>query len=165
MKSIVNTLSIEGTGGGGGGDFRLCCVYCIDSTFITETSKFISGCLVALASMIQLEMPHINLLTKCDLVPDLQEVHQFLDQEPSDLLAELHKSQVFSKYSRLNEALVSLLDDYSLVSFLALNSDDEESITTCLAQIDNAIQYGEDLDVRASTNQYERMLEQAGNAD
>ena len=40
------------------------------------------------------------------------------------------------------------IDDYSMVSFLPLNPCDEDSITNLLLQIDNAIQYGEDLDVR-----------------
>ena len=40
------------------------------------------------------------------------------------------------------------IDDYSMVSFLPLNLCDEDSITNVLIQIDNAIQYGEDLDVR-----------------
>ena len=35
-----------------------------------------------------------------------------------------------------------------MVSFLPLNLCDEESIVHLLLQIDNAIQYGEDLDVR-----------------
>lgn len=35
-----------------------------------------------------------------------------------------------------------------MVSFLPLNPCDEDSITNLLLQIDNAIQYGEDLDVR-----------------
>jgi len=35
-----------------------------------------------------------------------------------------------------------------MVSFLPLNLCDEDSITNLLVQIDNAIQYGEDLDVR-----------------
>ena len=40
------------------------------------------------------------------------------------------------------------IDDYSLVSFLPLDISEEESIETLLMYIDNAIQYGEDLDVR-----------------
>ena len=35
-----------------------------------------------------------------------------------------------------------------MVSFLPLNLADEESIIKLLIEIDNAIQYGEDLDVR-----------------
>lgn len=40
------------------------------------------------------------------------------------------------------------IDDYSMVSFVPLNLCDQDSIMNVLIQIDNAIQYGEDLDVR-----------------
>ena len=47
-----------------------------------------------------------------------------------------------------------------MVSFLPLNPCDEDSITNLLLQIDNAIQYGEDLDVREMkvTNSNSRSL-------
>ena len=40
------------------------------------------------------------------------------------------------------------LSDYSLVRFLPLDTSDEDSIGDLLLYIDNAIQYGEDLDVK-----------------
>lgn len=48
--------------------FTVCCVYLLDSQFVADPTKFISGMLSALAAMIQLETPHINVLTKCDLL-------------------------------------------------------------------------------------------------
>lgn len=41
-----------------------------------------------------------------------------------------------------------------MVSFLPLNPLDEESISMVMLQIDNAIQYGEDLDVKIMKVQY-----------
>ena len=43
----------------------------------------------------------------------------------------------------------SLLDDFSLVSFLPLNITEEDSLHEILLQIDMAIQYGEDEEVRS----------------
>ena len=40
------------------------------------------------------------------------------------------------------------IDDYSLVKFLPLDISEEDSISDILLQIDNAIQYGEDLEPR-----------------
>ena len=40
-----------------------------------------------------------------------------------------------------------VLEDYSMVKFVPLNSDDEESIEQLLLVIDTTIQYGEDLEV------------------
>ena len=45
-------------------------VYCLDSQFVTDTPKFIAGCLQVLAAMAQLEAPHVSVLTKVDLIPD-----------------------------------------------------------------------------------------------
>lgn len=40
------------------------------------------------------------------------------------------------------------MDEYSLVSFVPLDISDEDSIGEVLLQIDMAIQYGEDADVK-----------------
>lgn len=49
----------------------------------------------------------------------------------------------------------SLLDDFSMVSFLPLDVTDEDSITEILLQIDMAIQYGEDEEVGSHGNSAE----------
>jgi len=64
----------------------MCVVYLLDSQFIIDAPKYISGCLVrrlalflasplslgrlqaALSSMLQLELPHVNVLSKVDLL-------------------------------------------------------------------------------------------------
>lgn len=51
-----------------------------------------------------------------------------------------------ARFKSLNEAFASLVDDYSLVKYVPLDVKDEDSITMVLAQIDNAIQYGEDME-------------------
>jgi hypothetical protein len=38
------------------------------------------------------------------------------------------------------------IEDYSMVSFIPLNIRDEDSINYVLSNIDNAIQYGEDIE-------------------
>ena len=53
-----------------GQGWSMCAVYCLDCQFISETPKFIAGSLQALAAMVQLELPHVNVLTKVDLVAD-----------------------------------------------------------------------------------------------
>lgn len=50
--------------------WSMCAVYCLDCQFVSETPKFIAGSLQALAAMVQLELPHVNVLTKVDLVAD-----------------------------------------------------------------------------------------------
>jgi hypothetical protein len=45
------------------------------------------------------------------------------------------------------------LDDYTFVSFVPLNIQDEDSIDHCLSLVDATIQYGEDLEVRRMDNE------------
>ena len=47
--------------------FRVVSVYLLDALFALEPAKFISGCLLSLSCMLQLETPHINVITKCDI--------------------------------------------------------------------------------------------------
>lgn len=49
-------------------NFRLCGVFLLDSQFLIDASKYFSGVLVALSTMISLELPHINVLSKMDLL-------------------------------------------------------------------------------------------------
>ena len=49
----------------------MCTVYCVDSQFVSEIAKFVAGSLQALSAMVLLELPHLNVLTKVDLLtPD-----------------------------------------------------------------------------------------------
>jgi hypothetical protein len=42
-------------------------VYLLDALFVLEPIKFISGCMLSLSCMLQLELPHVNVITKCDM--------------------------------------------------------------------------------------------------
>lgn len=132
-------------------EFRICAVYLLDCQFLLETSKFISGVMTALCSMVKAELPHVNVLTKLDLLNKRarKQLERYLDPDLPQLLEEEQRSSVFGqKYSKLTRAIASLIDSYSLVSFYPLNSTKPESIEELLITVDNAIQYGEDLDVK-----------------
>ncbi|PFH34647.1 ATP-binding domain 1 family protein [Besnoitia besnoiti] len=60
MAEICNSMQAWG--------LRLCACCCLDVSFMTDSAKLLGGSLMALSAMVQLELPHINLLTKCDLV-------------------------------------------------------------------------------------------------
>lgn len=47
-------------------------VFCIDTAFCIDASKFLSGSLLSLSAMIALELPHISILTKCDLMAEAE---------------------------------------------------------------------------------------------
>lgn len=137
MREIVDMLQNQ--------DFRVAGVYCIDINFIEDAPKFLSGALAALTAMVNLELPHINVLTKCDLLPEEAEVDKFLEADTEAIVSDL-KSSMHPRYKHLNEAMGQLLDEFGLVSFVTLNRDDEDSIELCLAHVNHCIQYGENLE-------------------
>ena len=51
-------------------NFRICGVYLLESQFIEDKSKFFAGVLSAMSAMISLEIPHINVMSKMDLLED-----------------------------------------------------------------------------------------------
>lgn len=127
-------------------------VYCLDATFFAggDASKFIAGALQALAAMVRLELPHVNVLTKMDLVApeDRRAVDELLIPDGKALAEQLSATATGAKFRRLNAAVASLLDEFSLLSFLPLDSTDEESLAVVLGNLDMALQYGEDADVK-----------------
>lgn len=120
--------------------YRVASVYLLDSLFVLEPSKFISGCMLSLSCMLQLELPHINVITKCDIA-DKTQIEQLLDSEGAWIINHLDK-QSPDKLKILSRAIGSIVDDYMLVSFAVLDSTEEESIEEVLARIDHSLQYG-----------------------
>ena len=125
-------------------DIKMCGVYLIDALFADDAAKFLSGTMCALSSMASLELPHINVITKCDLVPK-EQLEAFLYPEKNILLALLNQSMT-NRYAGLNEAIASLIEEYNMVSFVAMNIEDEESVENVFSHCDFALQYGEDLE-------------------
>merc|ERR1712032_544663 len=101
------------------GDFQVAGVYCIDINFIEDSAKFLSGALSALTAMVNLELPHINVLTKCDLLRNESDVEKYIEADTEAIVADLRET-TYPKYKKLNEAMGELLDEYSLVSFVTL---------------------------------------------
>ncbi|KZC05351.1 PREDICTED: GPN-loop GTPase 3 [Dufourea novaeangliae] len=131
-------------------NFRICGIFLVDSQFMVDGSKFLSGTMAALSVMINLELPHINILSKMDLLSKSakKQLDKYLEPDPHSLLADMEKDSWNEKYRNLTEAVGRLIEDYSLVRFYPLNIKDEESIADIKLTIDNIIQYGEDVDVK-----------------
>ena len=74
-------------------------------------------------------------------------LNDYLIPEASSLAQELDKN-TSPGFRKLNRAVAQLMDEWSMVAFVALDYSDEESIGDVLAQIDFSIQWGEDADVK-----------------
>lgn len=49
-------------------NFMLCSIFLVDSQFMVDGAKFLSGTMSALSVMVNLELPHVNILSKIDLI-------------------------------------------------------------------------------------------------
>lgn len=49
-------------------NMAICGVYCLESQFIEDKSKYFAGVLSAMSAMVNLEIPHVNVMTKMDLI-------------------------------------------------------------------------------------------------
>lgn len=128
-------------------DFRVQALYLLDSQFITNGSKFFGGCITALSAMVQLEVPHLNVLSKMDLLePDEKRlVEEYMYPDIDVLVTELSE-QVAPRFARLNHAMANVLDQFSLVGFVPLDLTEDESLADLVLTIDNALQYEDEVD-------------------
>lgn len=60
-------------------DLRLTVVHLVDSFHCSDPSKYISAVFLSLSTMLRLELPHVNVLSKIDLVEAQGELHFGLD--------------------------------------------------------------------------------------
>ena len=128
---------------------RLCCVNLIDSYYCSDSSNFISALLTSLSMMLHLALPHVNILSKIDLIERYGSLEQNIDfyTEVLDLSylltnQKLNKNQfrpkLAKKYRKFNKALCEVIQDSSLVSYLTLIVQDRLSIEKVINTIDKA---------------------------
>lgn len=155
-------------------DVRLCAAYLLEATFVVDRAKFFAGTLSAMSAMVMLEIPHLNVLSKMDLVKDQvrkKDLKRFLtpdvallDDDPAevarrktegqhqggaaedDAAADPADKEAVMKgagFRRLNRAVANLIENFSMVSYLKLDVQDEDSVGAVLSYIDDCIQYHE----------------------
>lgn len=137
-------------------NFNLCATYLLEAPFVIDRSKFFSGALSAMSAMILLELPHINILSKIDLIKNevsRKELKKFLNPDPL-LLSDSSQNETNPKFLRLNKAIASLVDDFGMVQFLPLDcSKDSESVATILSHIDDVTQWSESQEPKEPNDQ------------
>ncbi|KAL6934378.1 hypothetical protein ACO0OL_002920 [Hanseniaspora opuntiae] len=126
-------------------NINLCVSYLLESSFVIDESKFFSGCLSAMSAMILLELPHINILSKVDLVKNeysKKKLKKFLNPDPLILNDDLNKT-TNPRYHNLNNRISNLVDDFGMVQFLPLEAGNPDSVRVILSYIDDITQWSE----------------------
>ncbi|KAK5078887.1 hypothetical protein LTS08_003961 [Lithohypha guttulata] len=161
LPELIKFLSRQGAMG-----INLCATYLLEATFVVDKAKFFAGTLSAMSAMVMMELPHVNIMSKMDLIQGRisnTQMKKFVDPDsnlmddedternaltmedafdPSDP-TEVDQVMSGGSFKKLNRAVARLIDDFSMVSFLKLDVNDEESVGDILSYIDNAIQYHE----------------------
>lgn len=130
FRSLADWLALH--------NVRAAAVYCLDVQFVGEPAKFVAGCLAALGAMVQLELPHVNVLTKVDLldrpakralrrhlVPDGAALADDLARGSGDAAASAPGTALRRTYAALSAAVARLLDDWAMLSFVPLDRSGE----------------------------------------
>ena len=143
-------------------DVRGVCVNLIDSQCCADAGKYLASSLVALMTMLRMELPHVNVLSKVDLF-EAEYARQMasLDRDdddeeerrtaPGTLFAldfyteatdlDTLLPYLDAKYARLNRAVIELLSDYGLVRFHPASVADVASLQAVLEAADRACGY------------------------
>jgi len=142
-------------------NFKMMSTFLLDAQFLSDCDKYMGGVLAALSCMIKLELPHINIMTKMDLLSSssreklidfMDPVHyQFIERQ--DFNASYSKAKNFknkfkTRQEKLTNMLFKVIEDYSMVRFYPINREDENDLMEITRQIDLGLQYGEDLEVK-----------------
>ncbi|KAG5921334.1 hypothetical protein E4U42_005881 [Claviceps africana] len=166
LPTLVKYLSQPGSL-----DIRMAAVYLLEATFIVDRAKFFAGTLSAMSAMLMLEVPHINVLSKMDLVKDQvrkKDLKRFLtpdvglldddplerarraaapadDDDDDESRPPEEKAQIMrgSSFRRLNRAVAGLIESFSMINYLKLDVTNEDSVGAILSYIDDCIQFHE----------------------
>ncbi|CAK9293819.1 unnamed protein product [Gordionus sp. m RMFG-2023] len=122
----------------------------VDSTFCLDLGKYVASTLTSLSTMLYLAQPHVNILSKYDLIEkeldkkdnlhfdfsyftdvlDLSHLVQCLDDDP-----------FYSRFKKLNTVICEVIEGYSLVSYVPCNINDKLSVARLVKILDKALAY------------------------
>ena len=139
VKNIVQRLEKEV-------GIRLAAVHLVDSHYCADPSKFLSVCLTSLTTMLQIELPHVNVLSKADLIEKYGKLDFNIDfyTEVMDLeylLDRISDDPFTAKFKKLNEAMSELITNYSLVNFVPCSVNSKEAMLSLRNAVDKANGY------------------------
>lgn len=127
-------------------NLMLTAVHLVDAHLCSDPGKFVSALLLSLSTMLHMELPHINVLSKIDLIESYGKLAFNLDfytdvQNLSYLQHSLDQDPRSAKYRKMTKELCEVIEDYSLVTFSTLDIQDKESVGNLVKLIDKSNGY------------------------
>lgn len=135
MQSVVETFKEN--------DYNICVAFLIDSQFLLDKSKYLAGILNTTSAMLQLELPHVNIVTKMDILlhdpdADFEEIQKRLFPDLQEMFS--------GSSNELDIAFLELIDTFNLVQYSPLDITDNESVGEIMVLLNNVLQ-NDDIDV------------------
>eukprot|EP00878_Enallax_costatus_P013672 GHUV01014296.1.p1 GENE.GHUV01014296.1~~GHUV01014296.1.p1 ORF type:complete len:362 (+),score=111.59 GHUV01014296.1:348-1433(+) len=123
--------------------YRLTAVHLVDAHLATDPAKYISALLLSLSTMLHLELPQVNVLSKMDLVKQYGQLAFNLDyytevQDLGYLVHSMGHGPFSQRYRKLSAGLCEVVQDYGLVAFTPLAIQNQQAVKRLLNQIDKA---------------------------
>ncbi|KAL3683808.1 hypothetical protein R1sor_001830 [Riccia sorocarpa] len=127
-------------------DYRLTAVHLVDAHLCSDPGKYVGALLLSLSAMLHLELPHINVLSKIDLIESYGPLAFNLDfytdvQDLQYLQHHLSEDPRAARYKKLTKNLCEVVEDFGLVNFATLNIQDKESVMDLVKIIDKSNGY------------------------
>ncbi|XP_053202694.1 GPN-loop GTPase 2-like [Panonychus citri] len=140
LKNIITNLTRRIVNGF---DLRLTSVNLVDSYYANDPGKFISALLNSLATMLHLELPHVNILSKVDLIEKFGPIRFNIDYycEVMDLkylIDQMIDDPFLEKHKKLSQSIADVIESYGLVSFVPLDINDPKTMVKVMRLIDKA---------------------------
>lgn len=138
LKRILDTMTRKW-------GFLLAAVQLVDAHLCSDPAKYLSALLLSLQTMLHLEMPQVNVLSKFDLIEQYGELAFSLDfymqAQGLEHLAEAMEGNFPPRFARLTHLLCEIIDDFGLVAFHPLAIEDRESVRHVVALVDKSNGY------------------------
>ncbi|GAB2288688.1 GPN-loop GTPase qqt1 [Dionaea muscipula] len=125
---------------------KLTAVHLVDAHLCSDSGKYASALLLSLSTMLHLKLPHVNVLSKIDLIKNYGKLDFNLDfytdvQDLSYLQYSLDQDPRAAKYRKLTEELCEVIENFGLVDFTTLDIQDKESVGNLVKLIDKTNGY------------------------
>ena len=130
-------------------NIKLCCVNLIECINMCDMPKYIFSIFSVLNSMLNLALPQVNFISKCDLIKQLKATHEFelpleFYKNPNDetqLKYYFEDLNMNKKFKNLNKKIAEFISDYGLVAFTLLDLSNTRHLNRAAYMIDKANGY------------------------
>ena len=116
----------------------------MDSNLCAQPHTFIAACLSSLSIMTHLELPHLNVLSKIDMLSNFYQDLRYSLDFYTDIseISKIISTQDFKfneKLAKISLKLAEVIEDFSLVGFQLFSVNDSDTVIALLKQIERTL--------------------------